>query len=183
MMTNIIESFIEYCDRLMIAIEERGPLPRSIMKDSATRKKYSKSVHDLIDKVRNNSDNCIEHATEKHLNYQSAKRFFKPNKTVSYFIKGADLIDLTCKALIGSENEIIYLLYNGYQDLTITFGYQMYIGKSHFGEDPDDANDEYVSTIRIGISKEGETKKGAPILKIHTAYPIPEKDRIFWLNR
>ena len=179
-MVNIIEKFIEYCTNMTIAVEERLDLPNYIRKDKRKLDKLSEAVDDLLTRINEDPDKELKHAIEKHLDYKSARKHFEEGKKVSYFVKGAKLREWTRLAISRSRNDIIMKLYDGSDDITITYGFEVNIGKVHFGvaTDNDDKLDKDVNAMRMGIEIVKVTKKDVPILRVKSSYPIPDSERI-----
>lgn len=177
-----IDSFVEYCKNMIIAVEETIDLPPRVKKDKDKVKLLREAINNLLKTLNEDMEAELRHANNKHSDYDHAKKYFKEGKTVSYFIKNAKLFNLTKKAIEASRNDIVNQLY-WEDDITITYGFGQTIGKMHKGGTISDKDDKDLSAIRIGIINIGEDENGVPILKVKSSYPIPEKNRLFPWNR
>lgn len=178
--TNPVNAFIMECEKMIIAQEENMNLKPALMQNKKLNKKYNESVKQLRSDIKNNTDNCLNHAMKKHKNKKVADAYVKshPETTIiSYFKDDVNLQKKTHDAVQRSTNDIKNNIYD-HDEISITQTFDENVG---FVKDLTTGKVEATPVVRMGIINEGTHEN--PKLKIKSIYPLPIDKRRYTGDR
>lgn len=188
----LYEGFINYLEIMEVANEERNvSIPSIFRKDKSMMAKFRKGIDNLVNDIKENKDDCITHAVNKHDEEIKAFGYIinsSSNKNkVSYMDKENLLIKYILDTINKSTNDIILQTLSttktneeGDPRLIITHKYDSTLGKRYVNNV---LNDSDLNTIRVVVDFKGYNKKAVPKYEFITAYPVSENERNLFASK